>query len=51
MGLFLDPTQGTIFKICAPYAPFPPATPAIRTLSVLVGPVAMDFMPKIAKIG
>ena len=51
MGLFLDLTKPTIFGICAPYAPLRAHTPAIRTLSVFVGSVAMDFAPKLAKIG
>ena len=51
MGIFPNPSQPTILKICAPYAPLRPDTPAIRTPNVLVGSVAMDFAPKLAKIG
>ena len=51
MGLFLDETQPAVMGICAPYAPLRTRTPAIRTLNVFVGSVAMNFAPKLAKIG
>ena len=38
-------------KMSRPYAPLRADTQPIRTLSVFVGSVAMDFAPKLAKIG